>query len=153
MLFPLLVRGDTVPEDIFRYPFTFINFSSLLSPPPIRFILTTSSFPYPYVELMLTPSYQSQPTMYPLIVFEIVKASLNHGINSSSANAFACYGLILCAFGKLREGQEMSKAVQLICAKYGMSHMLSRCAFVCEGAIRKYSLCCLFSSALEIDTC
>jgi len=133
-------------EDIFRYPFTKSspNFSHLLH---IRFILTTSSFPYPYLELMLTPSYQSQPTMYPLIVFEIVKASLKYGINSSAANAFACYGLILCAFGKLQEGQEMSKAVQLICAKYGMSHMLSRCAFVCEGAIRKFvALCCVFSA-------
>ena len=111
------------------------NLISLLSPPPYPLYSNNIFLSFPYVELMLTPSYQSQPTMYPLIVFEIVKASLKYGINSSAANAFACYGLILCAFGKLQEGQEMSKAVQLICAKYGMSHMLSRCAFVCEGSI------------------
>ena len=127
-------------EGISQYPFDIflVLIHSLIPIPHIRFIYLTISFsPFPYIELMLTPSYQFQPTMFPLIVFELLKASLKYGINSSSANAFACFGLILCAFGKLQEGQEMSKAVKLILAKYGMSHMLSRCAFVCEGCIRK----------------
>lgn len=82
-------------------------------------------------------SLQAQPTIFPLIIFLLVNASLKYGINSSSCDAFGGYGIILCTLGKLREGTEMSKAVYLLLSKPGMCHMRSRSMFVTNCFIRK----------------
>lgn len=47
------------------------------------------------LELALTTSFIAQPTLFPLIVFLLVKETLNHGINASSCDAFGAFGIIL----------------------------------------------------------
>jgi hypothetical protein len=41
--------------------------------------------------------------------------SLIYGINASTCDAFTGFGVILCGgFGKIQQGREMAKAVELI---------------------------------------
>jgi predicted ATPase len=47
------------------------------------------------LELLIPSTYQAQPTLFPLVVFLLVRTSIKHGINASSCDAFACYGLLL----------------------------------------------------------
>ncbi|EJK71681.1 hypothetical protein THAOC_06856, partial [Thalassiosira oceanica] len=71
-------------------------------------------------ELLLTSCYQAQPTMFPLLVFRMVRATLKHGINVSSSDAFVSYAVILCgAFREPQRGREMAKAGELIIEQYG----------------------------------
>ena len=45
--------------------------------------------------LLFFYSFQVQPTMFPLIIFHMVRATLQHGINASSCGAFGGLGIIL----------------------------------------------------------
>ena len=47
------------------------------------------------LELAANISFIAQPSLYPLIIFQMVRASVKHGINASSCEAFAGYGIIL----------------------------------------------------------
>jgi predicted ATPase len=47
------------------------------------------------LELLMSACYQGQPTLFPLISFLSVRTSVKHGINASSCDAFATYGLLL----------------------------------------------------------
>jgi predicted ATPase len=47
------------------------------------------------LELAANTSFIAQPTVFPLIVFLLVRASLKHGINASACDAFGGYGVIL----------------------------------------------------------
>ena len=47
------------------------------------------------LELLGTSSYRAAPTMFPLILFLMVRASIKHGINASSCDAFCGFGLLL----------------------------------------------------------
>ena len=47
------------------------------------------------LELACTSSFQVQPTMFPLIVFLLVRATLKYGINASSCDAFGSLSLLL----------------------------------------------------------
>ena len=85
-------------------------------------------------ELLLTSCYQAQPTMYPLLVFRMVRATLKYGINISSSDAFVSYGIILCgAFREPQRGREMAKTGELILEKYGFKK--SRATLGADGLI------------------
>jgi len=85
-------------------------------------------------ELLLTSCYQAQPTMFALLVFQMVRATLKHGINVSSSDAFISYGIILCgAFREPQRGREMAKAGQLILEKYEFKK--SRATLGADGLI------------------
>ena len=47
------------------------------------------------LDLAANISFIAQPSLYPLIIFQMVRASVKHGINASSCEAFAGYGIIL----------------------------------------------------------
>ena len=47
------------------------------------------------LELLLAACYQGQPTLFPLMSFLLVRTSVKHGINASSCDAFATFGLLL----------------------------------------------------------
>ena len=47
------------------------------------------------LELLMSACYQGQPTLFPLISFLSVRTSVKHGINASSCDAFATFGLLL----------------------------------------------------------
>ena len=67
-----------------------------------------------------------------------MRASLKYGINASSCDAFATYGILLCGpLGQPKEGMKMSKVIDLLLEKQGMDRMKSRCIFICEGMMRK----------------
>ncbi len=73
-------------------------------------------------EHLTASSWNVEPTMFPLIAFQLVTTALKYGIDSSSPPGFAVLGLVLCgSFGKLRDGLEMAKAAELILEKPGMS--------------------------------
>jgi len=83
-------------------------------------------------ELLLTLCYQVQPTMFPLLVFQMVRTTLKHGVNISSSDAFISYGIILCgAFREPKRGREMAKAGELLLEKYEFRK--SRATFGADG--------------------
>ena len=47
------------------------------------------------LEIIIPATFQAQPTLFPLIVFLLVRTSVKYGINSSSCDAFATYGLLM----------------------------------------------------------
>ena len=84
-------------------------------------------------------SLKIQPTVFPLIVFALVRASLKNGTNASSCDSFGGYGIILNTLGKLQEGKEMARTVELLLAKPNMERMRSRSIFICEGMINHWT--------------
>ena len=86
--------------------------------------------------LMMGSAIYAQPTMYPILVFLQVRTSVKHGIDKSSCNAFATFGVLLCgAFGKFERGREMAKAVDLLLENPDHRSMQSMCMFICENFI------------------
>jgi len=83
------------------------------------------------LETLLTSTYLGQDiTMYPLVSFQIVRASLKYGINASTCDGFAVYAFLLSImFGDPQRGQEMARAVDLILERPGMERIKSRASF------------------------
>ena len=92
--------------------------------------------------LLIPPVYTAQPTLFPLLIFAMVRASLEFGIDANSCDAFGGYGVILCgAFGKFQEDKKMARAVELMLEKPGdYARMKSAAIYKCEVFIRKYIL-------------
>ena len=98
------------------------------------------------LEILLTCSYSCQITMFPLLVFHMVNATLEHGINASSCDAFVSFGIILNGvFGKPSRARELGKAAELIFAKPESARMKSRSTFGVQAFIYP-------STALLTDT-
>ena len=88
------------------------------------------------LELLLTCSYSCQMTMFPLLVFLMVNATLEHGINASSCDAFVSFGIILNGvFGKPSRARELGRAAELISAKPECARMKSRITVGVQGFI------------------
>lgn len=75
-------------------------------------------------------SYAVQPSLFPLINFLNVRATLRYGISPANAcDAFGGFGILLCALGSPQRGRDMALAVQLILAKAKpgeLTHLISR---------------------------
>jgi predicted ATPase len=85
-------------------------------------------------EHLATSVYLVNPTMYPLIVFQLVTTSLKHGLSPTSSPAFARLGMLLCGpFGKPHVGREMAKAAELILEKPGMRSSASNAIFLTQN--------------------
>ena len=72
-----------------------------------------------------------QPTLFPLINYLNVLATLRYGISPANAcDAFGGFGILLCgAFGNPQRGRDMAEAVRLILAKTKpgeLTHIISR---------------------------
>ncbi|KAL9186731.1 hypothetical protein ACHAXT_005969 [Thalassiosira profunda] len=88
------------------------------------------------LELLLASSYMAQQTIYPLVSFLLVRESLEHGANASTVDGFSSFGAILCgAFGRLKDGREMAKAVELLLENPVNRRIESRACFLVQGAI------------------
>jgi len=88
------------------------------------------------LEILLTCSYGCQMTMFPLLVFLMVNATLKHGINASSCDAFVSFGIILnSVVGKPLRAREMGQAAELISAKPESARMRSRITVGVQGFI------------------
>eukprot|EP00985_Skeletonema_marinoi_P013694 scaffold6844_cov75-Skeletonema_marinoi.AAC.3 len=78
--------------------------------------------------------YHVEPTMLPLIIFQLVTTSLKHGLNSSSSSGFAGLGLLLCGpLAKPHEGREMARAAELILEKPGMRSSATYTKFLTQS--------------------
>eukprot|EP00984_Skeletonema_dohrnii_P035974 scaffold36415_cov316-Skeletonema_dohrnii-CCMP3373.AAC.1 len=78
--------------------------------------------------------YQIEPTMFPLIIFQVVKTTLEHGLSSSSPSGVAALGLLLCGpLGKPHEGREMARAAELILEKPGMNSSATYTKFATQS--------------------
>ena len=85
-------------------------------------------------EHLATSVYLLDPTMYPLIVFQLVATSLKHGLSPTSSPAFARLGMLLCGpFGKPHQGRELAKAAELILEKPGMRSSASNTIFLTQN--------------------
>ena len=101
-------------------------------------------------ELLLVSCYQAQPTMFALLAFRMVRATLKHGINISSGDALISYGIILCgAFREPKRGREMAKAGELILEKYEFKK--SRATLGADGLIY-YWTAPLLDTELDIES-
>ena len=88
------------------------------------------------IDLMCSAAVFGQPTIYPLLVFLQVRTSIKYGINKSSCNAFATYGVLLCgALGKFDRGREMAKAVEMLLENPDYRSMQSMSIMLCENMI------------------
>jgi predicted ATPase len=84
-------------------------------------------------EHLASSIFHVEPTMLPLIIFQLVTTSLKHGLNPSSSPGFAGLGLLLCGpFGKPREGCEMAKAADLILERPGMQSGATYTVFITQ---------------------
>ena len=93
------------------------------------------------LELLLTSCYQVQPTLFPLLIFEITNITLEFGINASSCDAFTTFGILLSGpFGKPQQGRVMAKAAELIFAKPCASRMKSRSTYGIQGFINHWTM-------------
>ena len=88
---------------------------------------------------LTTSVYAVQPTLMPVIIMLTTRTSIKHGIDASSCDSFAMFGMVLCAFGKMQRGREMGKASQMIVEKYQAKEMKSRVTFLCEFLIYHWS--------------
>lgn len=55
----------------------------------------------------LTMTFIARPLLNPILVFRMVKMSMEHGISNISAFAFACYGAYLVGIDRGIEGGHM----------------------------------------------
>jgi len=93
------------------------------------------------LELLLTSCYQVQPTLFPLLIFEITNITLEFGINASSCDAYTTFGILLSApFGKPQQGRVMAKAAELIFAKPFATRMKCRSTFGIQGFINHWTM-------------
>lgn len=90
-------------------------------------------------ELIVTASFQAQPTLFPLISFLLVKTSLRYGINASSCEAFATMGVVFGALGQTQRSRDMANVVDRLLQNPNMKRMKSRSIFICEGFIRHHT--------------
>lgn len=90
------------------------------------------------LELSANSCYQVQPTIFPLICCLLARESLKHGIDTTSSAAFGGFGVILIAFGKVKEARKMVQVVEKIVAKPGMDGGKARAVVICEGMISKF---------------
>ncbi len=76
------------------------------------------------LELTFSPCFQTNPGLFPLLVFRMIQLSLEHGNTSTSALAYACYGLILCGIvGDIDSGYQFGQlALNLIDALHNEEH-------------------------------
>jgi len=88
---------------------------------------------------LATSIYTVQPTLYPVIVMLMTRASIKHGIDASSCDSFAMFGTLCVAFGQMQRGREMGHASTLILEKFHAKEMKSRVIFLCEGMINHWS--------------
>jgi len=75
--------------------------------------------------------YAVQPTLFPLINYLNIIATLRYGISPANAcDALGGFGILLCgAFGNPQRGRDMAEAVRLILAKTKpgeLTHIISR---------------------------
>lgn len=92
------------------------------------------------LENMMAAAIHAQPTMYPILVFRMVRESIKHGVDKTACIAFASFGILLCgAFGKFERGREMAKAVDLLLENPDHRSMQSMCMFICESFIYHWS--------------
>lgn len=88
------------------------------------------------LELFLTAAYMSQPTVFPLGVFLMVRESIKYGICASSCYAFSTFGLIQCGkFGKMTHGKGMAKAAELLLENPEYGRMQSRVLLINESFV------------------
>ncbi|KAL7537929.1 hypothetical protein ACHAXR_012069 [Thalassiosira sp. AJA248-18] len=88
------------------------------------------------LELLNTASYIAQPTLMPLINFLMLRASIKHGINATSCDAFSGYGvLLIAAFGKFDRARDMARATELLLENPDYGRKLATAAFGCESFI------------------
>ena len=95
-------------------------------------------------ELLATSISEVEPTMVPINVFLMVKATLKHGLNPSSCFAFVCMGALLCGpFGKPHLGREMARAAELILQQPGMRQVTPKTTLVA------HTFCYFWTSPLQ----
>mmetsp|Transcript_23905 Transcript_23905/g.51712 ORF Transcript_23905/g.51712 Transcript_23905/m.51712 type:complete len:740 (+) Transcript_23905:1112-3331(+) len=93
------------------------------------------------LSLSNTACFLVQPTLFPIIVFLMVRFSVKYGIGASSCDGFATFGVLLCGiFGDLMGGREMAKAAELILANHDSKVMKSRVGFVCEAFVLHWTV-------------
>ncbi|EJK77880.1 hypothetical protein THAOC_00256 [Thalassiosira oceanica] len=94
-------------------------------------------------ELLCLPKMtdEAQPTMFVMLVFMMVRETLNNGISASSIDAFVSYGVILCGvFRETRRGRELAKAGELLLASSVLPERQSRVAFASQGLVYHWSM-------------
>ena len=114
----------------------------------VFFFTTEQLFTYIIVTFL-----QDEPTMFPLIVFLMIEATLKYGINASSCDALSSFAL-LCGpfyFRRPREERKMLHALDLILSKPGMERSKARSIYINEGVIRKLLLFLLVHKHLSYN--
>lgn len=76
-------------------------------------------------------AFLAMPSMFPLIVFNLVKLSLNYGNSKYSTYGYATYGLVSCgALGDMQSGNEFGRLALQLMQKYDASELMAKVYFV-----------------------
>ena len=87
----------------------------------------------------LNPSYTSFPSLFPLIVFRMVRLSTTHGNTPLSAQAYATYGIILCgAMGDIEVGYQFGTLAANLVEKLNARELKSSVTYMVQTFIRHW---------------
>jgi histidine kinase len=80
---------------------------------------------------MTSSAFLAMPNMFPLIVFNLVKLSLNYGNSKYSTYGYATFGLVSCgALGDMQGGNEFGRLALQLMQKYDASELMAKVYFV-----------------------
>ncbi len=86
-----------------------------------------------------SPSYQSSPLLFPIIVCNMVQLSCRHGNSASSCFAYASYGLLLNGLlGSVDDAQTMAKLAVKLVHKLRVPDVECMTQYVCTAFIEHF---------------
>ncbi|MEM1415185.1 MAG: AAA family ATPase, partial [Myxococcota bacterium] len=63
-------------------------------------------------------AYYASPNLIPLLAFNTVRLSLQHGVCDASANGLAVYGLVLCTLGDIEGGYAFGQVAESVARRF-----------------------------------
>lgn len=67
---------------------------------------------------LVGPAYYASPDLIPLLAFNTLRLSLEHGVAAESATGFAVYGLVLCTLGELKPAYRYGQICEAIANRF-----------------------------------
>jgi len=70
---------------------------------------------------IISPAFDIRPELAPLLISRQVRLSITHGHTPDSIAGYAAYGLVLCAMGKIEQGNEFAELALALLARMNVN--------------------------------
>jgi predicted ATPase/two-component sensor histidine kinase len=124
------------PEYTLRFDINQQNFKSLRNLPIMKDCSGIRAMEI--LTIIVPPVYIVQPQLFPVVVAKMVHICLQYGNCSLSAYAYALYGLLLCASGKIETGYQMGELALELQAQFDAQDIKSKVNFLFNNMIRHW---------------